>query len=255
MAVRLGFRTFGSGPIRVLALHDWFCDCTSWDATLPYLTPDRFTYAFADLRGYGESRRIEGEFTLEEAVADCIALTEHLGWTRYALVGHSMSSMVVQRMAQIADGPISRIVALTPTGPASMQIDQGTSELFHGIALSDDDSRFTTMSAMWGARLSESWIRFKLRRWRETADPVAAAKYVEMWGCTDISDGARGIATPMLIAAGAEDAPPFRAAALETSMLPFYLHAKLISLENCGHYPMQEVPPLLATTIERFLWE
>ena len=38
-------------------------------------------------------------------------------------------------------------------------------------------------------------------------------------------------------------------------MLPFYPNARLISLSESGHYPMQEQPPLLVTEIERFLGE
>ena len=108
---------------------------------------------------------------------------------------------------------------------------------------------------MWGDRLSASWTRYKLRRWRETAEPHASAKYVEMWGRESISESARGIKTPMLIIAAEKDAPPFQAAALNTSMLPFYPNGRLVSLGECGHYPMQEQSPLLATLIERFLNE
>jgi pimeloyl-ACP methyl ester carboxylesterase len=43
------------------------------------------------------------------------------------------------------------------------------------------------------------------------------------------------------------------AAALNRSTLPFYPNSRLVSLGECGHYPMQEQPPLLATLIERFL--
>src|SRR5271170_6024896 len=81
MPANLGFTSFGTGLIRVLVLHDWFCDHTSWDAALPYLTPERFTYVLADLRGYGASREMEGTYTLEEATSDSIALADHLGWT------------------------------------------------------------------------------------------------------------------------------------------------------------------------------
>jgi pimeloyl-ACP methyl ester carboxylesterase len=59
----------------------------------------------------------------------------------------------------------------------------------------------------------------------------------------------------MLIVAAAQDAPPFQADALEVTMMPYYPNAKLISLGESGHYPMQEQPPLLATVIERFLDE
>lgn len=106
-----------------------------------------------------------------------------------------------------------------------------------------------------GTRLSETWIRYKLQRWRATAEPEAVAKYLELWGHSDISPGARGVQNPMLIIAAAQDAPPFQAAALEATMLPYYPHARLISLGESGHYPMQEQPPLLTTAVERFLGE
>ena len=150
---------------------------------------------------------------------------------------------------------IERIVAITPVAPAGMGLDAATKDLFRSLALAGDEERYATLCSLWGARLSETWIRHKLRRWRETASPAAVAKYVDLWGSTEISQGARGIETPMLIVAAAQDAPPFQAAALEASMLPFYSNARLISLGESGHYPMQEQPPLLATAIERFLRE
>lgn len=255
MAVEIGFTQYGDGPIRVLVLHDWFCDHSSWEGALPYLTPGRFTYAFADLRGYGASRGIEGDCTLDEAAGDAIALADRLGWTRFSLIGHSMSGLVVQRVAQLVPDRIERIVAITPVAPAGMGLDAATKDVFRSLALAGDEERHAGLSSMWGTRLSDSWIRYKLRRWRETADPTAVAKYVDLWGAADISQGARGIETPMLIVAAAQDAPPFQAAALEASMLTFYPNARLISLGESGHYPMQEQPPLLATAIERFLGE
>jgi 3-oxoadipate enol-lactonase len=251
----LGFTTHGHGPSPVLVLHDWFCDHSSWDPTIPYLTPDRFTYVFGDLRGYGLSRDIEGSCTLDEAASDSIAIANKLGWTRFSLVGHSMSGLVVQRIAQLAADRIARIVAVTPASPAGMGLPPAVVEHFRAIALGDDNERFAALSPMWGARLSETWIRFKLRRWRETVDPGAAARYVELWGRSDISQNARGLQTPILVVAAAQDAPPFQAAGLEASMLPYYPNGKLISLSESGHYPMQEQPPLLATVIERFLGE
>jgi len=251
----LGFASLGNGPVRVMVLHDWFCDHSSWDAALPYLTPDRFTYVFADLRGYGASREIEGAYTLDESATDVLALAGRLGWTQFSLIGHSMSGLVVQRMAQLAPDRIVRLVAITPAPPAGMGLDQATVDLFRSIALANDEERFALVGQMWGARLSETWSRYKLRRWRETSCAEAVAKYVELWGCSDISQGARGIDIPMLIVTGAHDAPPFRAAALATSMLPYYPKAAMMSLGESGHYPMQEQPPMLTTTIERFLSE
>jgi 3-oxoadipate enol-lactonase len=255
MQPHLGFTLHGAGPIRVIVLHDWFCDHSSWDAALPYLSRDRFTYAFADLRGYGASREMAGAWTLEEAASDVLALADHLGWTQFALVGHSMSGMIVQRIAQLAPDRVTSLVAITPASPAGMGLDSSTLALFRSVALGDDEARFAAVAPMWGTRLSETWTRYKLQRWRETALPEAAAKYVELWGCTDISPAARGVATPMLIIAAEQDAPPFRRAALEASLLSYYPNATLAALNESGHYPMQEQPPMLVTMIERFLAE
>jgi len=181
MSAELGFTSYGHGPLRVLVLHDWFCDHSSWDATLPYLTPDRFTYVFGDLRGYGGSREIEGANTLDEAAGDGIAIADKLGWTRFSLIGHSMSGLAVQRIAQLVPERIARIVAITPVSPAGMGLPEAAVDQFRALAFADDDRRLAALGPMWGARLSETWIRFKLRRWRETVSPAAAAKFVEMW--------------------------------------------------------------------------
>jgi pimeloyl-ACP methyl ester carboxylesterase len=162
------------------ALHDWFCDHSSWDATLPYLTQDRFTYIFGDLRGYGASREIEGTNTLDEAAGDAIAIANKLGWPQFSMIGHSMSGLIVQRIAQLAPDRIARIVAITPVSPAGMGLPQSAVDHFRAIAFAGDDQRFAALSPMWGTRLSETWIRFKLRRWRETVSPAAAAKYVDV---------------------------------------------------------------------------
>ncbi|MBC7926237.1 MAG: alpha/beta hydrolase [Bryobacteraceae bacterium] len=255
MSDGLGFTSFGRGPVRVVVLHDWFCDRSSWDTVLPYLTPDRFSYLFADLRGYGASRDLQGSFTLDEAAGDVLALADQLGWTRFSLIGHSMSGLIVQRIAQLAPDRIARIVAITPVPPGGLGLDDPALEFHRSLALADDETRFSLLGALRGKRLSETWTRYKLRRWRETASPAALVKYAEMWGCTDISPGAFGMQTQMLIIAAGQDAPPFREDALRSSMLPFYPNAQLMSLDESGHYPMQEQPPLLATVIERFLAE
>lgn len=249
----LGFMARGTGERKVIVLHDWYSDRSEWEPMLPYLSPDRFSYAFADLRGYGSSREMAGEYVLDEAVSDVISLADRLGWARFSLVGHSMSTVVIQRLAQVAPERIERLVAVTPVSPTGLGCDRPTVELFQAIALADDGKRHAMLAPLWGSRLSEEWKELKLRRWRENVEPQAAAKYVELWGCTDVSNGAREVDAPMLIVAAEQDSPPFRPEAIEGSMLPFYKNARLFALAESGHYPMQEQPAMLATVIERFL--
>jgi 3-oxoadipate enol-lactonase len=253
MQPELGFMKLGDGPIRVIALHDWSCDHTSWDTVLPYLTPEQFSYVFADLRGYGASREIAGAHTLDEAATDVIALADRLGWTQFSLVGHSMTGLVVQQIAQLIPDRVLRVVAITPAAPVSMGLDEDSIKFFQSIALASDEERFAMVTSLWGMRLSATWTRYKLQRWRATSDPAAVADYVRMWGTTDISEKVRGLRTRMLIIGAELDAPAFHADALESLMLPYYVNAKVVTLTDCGHYPMQEQPPALATLIEQFL--
>jgi 3-oxoadipate enol-lactonase len=96
----IGHELVGSGPSHVVIMNDWLCDTSTWDGARTYLDGARFTFAFVDLRGYGRSRGRTGAFTLEEAAADVLALADALGWTRFAVVGHSMSTLVALHLAQ-----------------------------------------------------------------------------------------------------------------------------------------------------------
>ncbi len=49
----IGYKLIGTGTEKVLALHNWFCDSTSYDPVLPYLDTEKYTYLFMDARGYG----------------------------------------------------------------------------------------------------------------------------------------------------------------------------------------------------------
>jgi 3-oxoadipate enol-lactonase len=255
MTTHLGFTRHGTGPQPVLVLHDWFGDHTSWEPTLPYLDGERYAYLFADLRGYGLSRAIAGEYTLAEAATDALALLDRLGISRFALVGHSMSSLVVQRIAQLAPERTAAVVAVTPVPPTSLGIDEAAVASLRALALGTDEERIATLTTWWRPRLSARWVRFKVERWRATADPEAVADYVRLYGQTDIAAGARAVTAPLLVVTGADDAPHFGAEALTRTMLPYYPQARLVTLAGSGHYPMQEQPPAFATAIEGFLEE
>ncbi len=69
------------------------------DGARAYLDVASVTWTFADLRGYGRSRSFAGEFTVEEAAADAIELADALGWPLFAVVGHSMSSLVARSIS------------------------------------------------------------------------------------------------------------------------------------------------------------
>ncbi len=248
----IGYARHGDGPRRVIVLNDWFGNHSTWNAALPYLAGDRFTYVFGDLRGYGASKDLPGTYTANEGANDTKNLADRLGWDKFSVVGHSMSGLVAQRLGQLFPERLERMVLVGTVPPKGLWLDDETLENCRKLAAADEDRQFVALKQFWGDRLSDGWIKFKQMKWREN-DPKAVAAYAPMWGRADISDDAHKLTAPLLVIAGEQDAPHFRAAALEAAMKPYYPHAQFVKMEGSGHYPMQEQPPLLAATIETFL--
>ena len=121
--------------------NDWLADCTSWEPTLPYLDTDTFTYVLTDLRGYGRSMELTGEYNEIEAAADTLELANHLRWDRFHLVGYSMTGMVVERLAIDAPDRIKSIVAIGPVSAAGIKMSEADRQFFVDVITDDDKAR------------------------------------------------------------------------------------------------------------------
>ncbi len=249
----IGYRTAGSGPLGVMVLNDWMCDTSTWDGVRAYLDESRFTWVFADLRGYGRSMGQAGTFTVLEAAADVMAVADALGWQRFAVIGHSMSSLVALHLAQQHPDRIDRVVVLTPPPPGGFGADPATLEAMQSGARSDDAQRIGALTARWGDRLSAQWIRFKAMRWRACANPEAVAAYVLMFARDGMPNPTAPIAVPTLAVTGEQDAEIMRCQSVTTLLAPLCERLTVVPIIDSGHYPMQEAPPLLVTIVERFL--
>ncbi len=96
------------------------------------LDTERFSYAFLDMRGYGNSRDIKGEFSIAEVAQDAITLVDSLGWKEFHIVGHSMGGKAAQKVAIDGGNRIKSTVAVTPV-PA-MPVDEATFGFFPASA-------------------------------------------------------------------------------------------------------------------------
>lgn len=249
----IGYEKVGSGARGVIALNDWMCDTSTWDGARAYLDGDRFTWAFADLRGYGRSMALRGAFTVTEAAADVISLADALGFQRFAIVGHSMSTLVALHLAQHLPDRIDRAVLVTPPPPSGLAADDATLEVLRAIGRGDDSKRFHSLKMMWGDRLSDRWIQFKVARWRASADPEAVAAYVQMFARDGAPSPSARVAVPLLAVTGEIDAEIMRRESVTKLLTPLCDQLVVAPFTDCGHYPMQEAPPLFVTTLERFL--
>ncbi len=249
--LKLAFTQHGTGSEHILVMHDWNGDHTIYDAMIPYLDGSTFTYLFVDLRGYGKSRELTGEYTVSEISADCFRVADELGWQEFHVLGHSMTGMVTQRMS--ADEPmrIKSAIAVCPISAAGSQLNDEMFGFFSSTTESDDVFcrliQFVT-----GGRLSDQWANAKLRQNRETVSPQCRLGYLTMFSSTNFVQDIRGLKTPYFVIIAEYD-PGIDEAAMKDSFLAWHPNAELHVVPNSGHYPMQECPPYFASLIEGFL--
>ena len=239
----IGYKSLGGGEHNVLMLHGWFGDETSFAPMQDALSLGEFTYAVMAYRGYGASRQQRGDYSIAEIAADALDLADALEWDTFSLVGHSMGGMAAQR--------VRKIVAITPVPASGVPFDPETWKLFDGAAKSLDNRR-AIIDFSTGGRLSRSWIDRIARHSAEGATVEAFAAYLQSWAKTDFSAAIKGNPVPIKVIVGAHD-QALTAEIMRATYLAFYPNAELEVMANAGHYPMNETPVALATSIEAFL--
>src|SRR5689334_20696816 len=195
--ITLGNTLFGHGNEYVLVLHDWNGDHTNYDAVLDYLDGATFTYAFADLRGYGKSKHLVGEYTVREISRDCLHLADTLGWQRFHIVGHSMTGMAVQRIAADAPARIKSAIAVCPMSAAGSPAPADAMKFF--ASTTTDDDAFRRLIKFVTGNLSDGWANAKLRQHRATVSPACREGYLDMFWKANFVDDVKGLATPFLV--------------------------------------------------------
>jgi pimeloyl-ACP methyl ester carboxylesterase len=243
--------TIGSGDHHVVALHGWFGSARGWGSLPDYLDRSAFTYAFMNLRGYGGRRAVPGDFTMQEAATDAVALADELGWDRFSLIGHSMSGQAIQHVLLQAPGRVRRLIALNPVPATGMPMDEDSWALFSGAARSRDN-RFAIINFTTGGRLPPAFVDHIVRHSLDNSSVNAFAAYLESWAKTDFAEQVNGNPAAVKVIVGEHD-PALSAPLMEQTWLRFYPGAELEVVPNAGHYPMFETPAALAASIEEFL--
>ena len=92
----------GNGP-PVLLLHGAPQSHVSWHKVAQELARD-YTVVAADLRGYGDSSKVQGsdthiEYSKRVMAADQVAVMRHFGFERFSVFGHDRGGRVTHRMA------------------------------------------------------------------------------------------------------------------------------------------------------------
>ena len=244
--------SIGSGDRRVLAVHGWFGSARGWGSLPDFLDRSTYTYAFMDLRGYGGRKQVAGEFTMEEAAADAIALADELGWDRFSVIGHSMGAKVAHQVLLQAPDRVEKLVGLNPVPANAVAMDEQGWQLFSGAA-GNAGHRAAIIDFTTGSKLTATFVNHVVRHSLENSAEAAFAAYLQAWAKSDFSGQVQAdTSTPVKLIVGVNDLA-LPAEVMEQTWLVFFPEAEMTILPDAGHYPMFESPVSLATSIEEFL--
>ena len=120
MPIHLSFTEAGKGGRPIMLVHGFTADREEVAGVLDPLAERGWHAVAPDLRGHGRSERPTDPeaYSFELLADDVVALADHLGWERFALLGHSMGGAVAQLVALDHPGRLSGLVlASTFHGP------------------------------------------------------------------------------------------------------------------------------------------
>jgi pimeloyl-ACP methyl ester carboxylesterase len=250
--VASSYLTVGSGDRHVLALHGWFGSARDWGSFPGFIDRSAYTYVFMDLRGYGDRKEVAGDFTMDEAAADALAVADDLGWDAFSVVGHSMGGKVAHRLLLLAPDRVRGLVGLNPVPAGEVPFDDAGWALFSG-APDHPGNRAAIIDFTTGNKLTKTFINQVVQRSLDNSSVEAFRAYLQAWAKSDFSGQAKvDPVTPVKLIVGVND-PALGADVMEQTWRVTFPNAQLTILPDAGHYPMFEAPVSLATSIEEFL--
>jgi len=98
-AVKLNFKVWNSSQkgLPIVLIHGWGGSLKTWHRVIPYFTT-RPVYA-VDLRGHGKTEIGNGDFSIQQIMADLTKFFKDQQLTRVILIGHSMGARVAVAFA------------------------------------------------------------------------------------------------------------------------------------------------------------
>lgn len=243
----------GDGP-PVLLLHPLGVGRSFWDGVLPALAGSGvLTY---DFPGHGAAPVPEQRYTIEDLAEQAAALLREAGAVPADVVGVSLGGLVAQRLAVDHPDLVRRLVvvdavAVYPPGLRQQWRERSEQTPEQGLEPLLD----STLALWFTADLlaAGSPVVERVRRDFLAGDPRGYAAACHALELVDLTELIGGIQAPTLVVCGADDAPPFAAAARElAATLP---GARLVWLSPARHAGVLEQSEQFIQALTEFLRE
>jgi 3-oxoadipate enol-lactonase len=249
--VRTNYTLAGAGPTVVLA-HGLGGSRAFWNPLLPLL--EGFRTLRYDLRAHGASSVPAGPYTIDDFVADALAVMDHAGVSSAHLIGFSLGGMIAQALAARHPARVRSVMLLnTVAGRTAEERERSRSR---AAAIARDGAAASIAAAV------DLWFTPAFRAARPdvvearieqtlATDPAGYAAAYRVFAETDLEDELDRISAPTLVATGADDpsCTP-RMAALMQARIP---NARLTIFSGLRHSTPLEAPDQVAAAWRRFV--
>lgn len=247
----LSYKKFGSGKKNIIFLHELMGDCSNYDNCLQYFNQEEFSCFMVDLRGYGLSKEINGNYTLDEAVNDIINLVSNLGINSYSLLAHSMSTMIAQHITN-KDLRVKKLILINPISYIGVKSTIKAKENLI-FQMRNNSGKIEEIVEQSSQRYNESWKKYRIKQAYNSSKLEARVSYMDMYLNIYFDSSLNDFSTnaPIKIITGKHDFKVFS----KNEVLKYFennFNIEILEFEDSGHYPMIESPVLFASTIENW---
>lgn len=246
----LGHKIIGTGSKKIIFLHELMGNYKNYEPIFPYLDTEKFTFIFVDLRGYGLSKEIFGEYSCDEASSDVKDLITHLNLDDVIVLAHSMSTMIAQKIALI-DERVIKLILITPIPASGVKLPE-IAENSLLKAMQKNESKIEEIVYSASKRHNATWAKNRIKMGYESSTVEARVGYMKMYMHTDFSDEVHNIKIPIKIIVGKHDFPIFALKLVTKLFTHYYDDVEIIECQEAGHYPMIECPVYFASKVEEF---
>lgn len=115
----------GSGDTVLVLLHGNLASWRWWQPVLDRLPTGHRAYA-PDLRGFGETRRHQGGYSIQALVEDLHGFTAKLGLSAFHLVGHSLGGVAALQFALSHQEDVRSLTLVAPAPAEGLPLVPGT---------------------------------------------------------------------------------------------------------------------------------
>jgi pimeloyl-ACP methyl ester carboxylesterase len=244
--VRIAYSTMGHGPPLLKAAHflthlEYDLQTPVWRPWLEELSRDR-TLVRYDARGCGLSDRDVGEISLDRWLDDLEAVVDAVGLERFALFGGGQGSMTSVAYAVRHPKRVTRLVVYSGYARGLMRRNPTPEQVRHGRLVADlielawgqDNPAFRQVfTSLFVPGSSPEVVDWFNELERVSTSPECAARIVRAFFEADVSELARRVVCPTLVAHVRGDTRiPFEEGRLLAGLIP---GARFLPLEGRNH--------------------